>query len=129
MIYFIRAGARGPIKIGFATDVAARMAALQTASPAPLKLVGAIPGGLKLEKQLHAELAEARLSGEWFSPTVDVRRWAQLARVIDGRHPEEIDPTTLREDARKAFSRLRLLPEGPRASSRRAVDPMGDEKG
>lgn len=33
MIYFIRAGGAGPIKIGVTTNVAKRMASLQTASP------------------------------------------------------------------------------------------------
>ena len=129
MIYFIRAGSRGPIKIGFASDVAARMASLQTASPVPLVLIGAIPGGLKLEKQIHAEVAEARLTGEWFKPTVDVRRWAQLARVIDGRHPEEVDAVALREDVRKQFRHLKLLPEGQMGRSPRRVNRSEAEKG
>lgn len=126
-VYFIRAGARGPIKIGLAVDVGQRMRSLQTASPTLLELIGAIPGGLKLEKAIHRRLAEFRLHGEWFKPTLEVRQWAQLARIIDGRHPEEIDLETLHDDARQAFKRLRLLPEGQDLKSRRDLYPGVDK--
>ncbi len=51
----------------------------------------------------------------------------KLARVIDGRHPEEVDAASLVDDARKAFRRLRLLPEGQMGSSRRGTFPQGEQ--
>ena len=45
MIYFIQAGEHGPVKIGVAQNPSARLAALQTGSPTPLRLMA----------QLHAE--------------------------------------------------------------------------
>lgn len=68
-VYFIQR-ADGPVKIGCAVDVFQRMAALQTASPEPLRLIGVIPlGGYSMERYLHQALAQDRLKGEWFAPT------------------------------------------------------------
>lgn len=45
-----------------------RLRSCQTGSPEPLHLVGAFaPGTHPGEKAIHAELAEARVHGEWFS--------------------------------------------------------------
>jgi hypothetical protein len=59
----------GPIKIGIAGDVAARMAQLQTGSPFELYLMGYVPGGKKLERELHQKYAHLHLRGEWFRST------------------------------------------------------------
>lgn len=60
----------GPIKIGCATDVRARIALLQTGCPYPLWLMGYVHGGRDLEQQLHRKYADRRMRGEWF-------RWAE----------------------------------------------------
>lgn len=68
-VYFIQR-TDGPVKIGCAVDVFQRMAALQTASPEPLRLIGVIIlGGYSMERYLHQALAQYRLHGEWFAPT------------------------------------------------------------
>jgi len=126
-VYFIRAGSHGPIKIGLAAHVGRRMRTLQTASPMELELIGAIPGGLKLEKAIHRRLEHFRLHGEWFRPTPEVRQWAQLAHVIDGRHPEEVDMDTLNQDLYKALKRRRLLSGRQNLKSRRDLLPTGDK--
>lgn len=60
----------GPVKIGAAVDVFQRMAALQTASPEPLRLIGVIIlGGYRMERYLHGLLADDRIGGEWYAPT------------------------------------------------------------
>lgn len=69
-VYFIQQGNSGPIKIGRAVDVVARIQALQTASPEPLTLLGVvIYGGPRMEARLHRMFAADRLLGEWFAPT------------------------------------------------------------
>lgn len=74
-VYFLR-GPKGRIKIGTTTDVASRIAALQSACPEPLELVAAIPGGHRLERALHRAFAHSRITGEWFA------RSAPLAELI-----------------------------------------------
>lgn len=64
----------GPIKIGCASDPVARLAQLQTASPYPLSLIGYVPGGEKLERELHQKYAHLRLRGEWFDCTVELEQ-------------------------------------------------------
>lgn len=68
LIYFIQAGALGPIKIGITTDLTARLAALQTASPSRLYVRHTMPGSLPHEREIHARFAHCRGRGEWFKP-------------------------------------------------------------
>lgn len=72
MIYFLRAGNGGPIKIGYAADVEKRIAGLQTASHEPLELMGMVEGSPSYEKEIHQRLAAYRLRGEWFRPRDEV---------------------------------------------------------
>lgn len=70
-IYFILNEDSRAIKIGRAKDLVNRMKALQTSSPAQLKLIKAVQvTGLKeaqlLEQSLHRQFGEIRLAGEWF---------------------------------------------------------------
>lgn len=70
-IYFILNEDSNAIKIGRAKDLAKRMNALQTSSPAKLRLIKAVQveGGREaheLEQSLHKKFSEIRLAGEWF---------------------------------------------------------------
>ncbi|NJM47628.1 MAG: GIY-YIG nuclease family protein [Alkalinema sp. RU_4_3] len=70
-IYFILNEDSDAIKIGRAKDLAKRMNALQTSSPAKLKLIKSVQvEGVKeaheLEQSLHRQFHEIRLAGEWF---------------------------------------------------------------
>jgi hypothetical protein len=68
IVYFVRAGADGPIKIGFTSrDVAERISGLQTGCPWPIKLIGTISGSRADEGRLHEIFAAYRGDGEWFS--------------------------------------------------------------
>ncbi len=68
MLYAIQVGEGGPIKIGFSDDPAARLCQIQTGNPQQCILLGTIDGGLEREADIHAELAEFRVRGEWFLP-------------------------------------------------------------
>lgn len=73
-VYFARAGA-GPIKIGFAQDAPARIAALQTANAERLTLLGQVPAGSSFEKALQRRFEADRIRGEWwFRPSADLCR-------------------------------------------------------
>lgn len=65
-VYFIRCGEF--VKIGYAADVAARLATLQTGTPHELEIMHVTPGGVAEEGRLHALFAEERVrpGGEWF---------------------------------------------------------------
>lgn len=67
-LYFIQRGDKhGPVKIGRAKDPRKRLAAMQTGSPEPLRIIAASPGAARLEKPLHHLLREHRVSGEWYT--------------------------------------------------------------
>ena len=63
-VYFVKAGRF--VKIGFSTNVAKRLAALQTSQPHKLRLLAVVEGDLSTESALHARFAELRHQGEWF---------------------------------------------------------------
>ena len=72
-VYFIQSIAGGPIKIGYASDVAARIDQLQTGSPTPLRLLAVIPGaGSSVETALHRRFVALRAHGEWFHPVAEL---------------------------------------------------------
>lgn len=72
MVYFIRAGADGPIKIGIARDPAGRLATLQTGHHDTLSIVAITAGGSAQEAAYHAAYRAHRLRGEWFDPHPDI---------------------------------------------------------
>ncbi len=72
-VYFIAPVDGGRIKIGIASNVAARLANLQTGSPVPLRVIGIIRGvALAVEAELHVRFASCRCHGEWFEPTPEL---------------------------------------------------------
>lgn len=80
--YFIQMGKRGPIKIGTAFDVYARLTSLQTSSPSKLRIVGYVEKNV--EKHLHEMFASHRIRGEWFRPHREIVRYIKkYARQTD----------------------------------------------
>lgn len=67
-VYFIQASDSGYIKIGWSTDVAARVESLQMGFPEKLQLLLAFKGTRAMEKQLHEKFVSYRVRGEWFRP-------------------------------------------------------------
>lgn len=64
-VYFV-SYQNGPIKIGKAKNISARMSGLQTGSPHKLELMGVMKGREGLERSLHYKFSDLRMSGEWF---------------------------------------------------------------
>ena len=71
-IYFILDRTANAIKIGYSTNVAARLTDLQTSSSTKLELLGSKPGTRQSEFQLHYRFRHSRLSGEWFTVTPEL---------------------------------------------------------
>lgn len=82
-VYFIRVDSPGgEIKIGYASSVKARLTSLQTGSPYRMEIVGVVAeGGEELERELHAQFAHLRMSGEWFRPGAEL--WAYIESLED----------------------------------------------
>lgn len=72
VVYFLQRGEDGPIKIGVSLNLKRRISELQTTSSEPLRLLGTVRGGYDLESNLHYELDEHRVHGEWFKPSAQV---------------------------------------------------------
>lgn len=66
-VYFIRAGAFGDVKIGFAANPLARLRQLQTSQPVKLRIIRVVEGDRTTEGALHQRFAAHRTVGEWFS--------------------------------------------------------------
>lgn len=66
VVYFIQSAITGSVKIGWTTDLAARLAGLQTGHDGALFVVRQIQGGRATERWLHRRFASLRLRGEWF---------------------------------------------------------------
>lgn len=68
MIYFIQAGERGPIKIGYTShDLAGRFIKMQTDNYQQLTVLGVIPDGtFSEENELHRIFVSECIRGEWF---------------------------------------------------------------
>lgn len=64
-VYFIGDGA-GHVKIGFTTNVGARLVELQTGNAFPLRVLATFQGSCEIEHALHARFAEHRVRNEWF---------------------------------------------------------------
>jgi len=76
-VYFVQA-APGPIKIGVARVVSARVAELQTASPYALRVLLVIPGDQTLEHAFHSAVHHARMRSEWFHPAPELLKLVEL---------------------------------------------------
>lgn len=63
----------GPYKIGISSNVRARLAALQTGYPVPIKIhLSATSVDARTdESKLHQALAASRINGEWFSVAIN----------------------------------------------------------
>lgn len=88
-VYFVQAGEGGPIKIGVAVDISARIAALQTAHWAPLRVLAEMPGGEDQETELHGRFANLSIRGEWFHPGADLM--ALIRSVASGETYRQLD--------------------------------------
>lgn len=66
VVYFIRHGDDGPIKVGVAKDATKRRALLQCGNPVELHLLRTVPGDDRLERFLHHRLEAWKVRGEWF---------------------------------------------------------------
>jgi hypothetical protein len=102
LVYFIQSTNGGPVKIGYVSSAGclqSRVAALQTGSPYPLKVLRAIPGDRIVEAELHARFAGCRVSGEWFLPA------PELSAYLTGAICNRREPRAIERMVRQAYDR------------------------
>lgn len=100
MLYLFLAEEVGRVKIGFTSklDFKARLQATRTHCPCEVRVLAVSRGGRNREAALHARFASARVRGEWFTLTADLRhyittskRWHLLADgfllAVEDREP------------------------------------------
>lgn len=89
-VYFIQADS-GLVKVGVAENPQARLAQLQTGSPARLRLIGFVPEvGAQGERALHVRFAAAHAHGEWFHPVPELMDYVRSMNQ-DPTRDEEAD--------------------------------------
>jgi hypothetical protein len=69
-LYFLQATRSGLVKIGRATSYRARLSAIRSQSPEPIRVLGIVETAdpVRLEAQMHQRFARLRAHGEWFRP-------------------------------------------------------------
>lgn len=85
VVYFLQCAETGRIKIGATDDLTTRVAAINSASCAPARLIAVVSGGKEVEGYLHARFAEDRVNGEWFRQSPELIEIASAACY--GRFP------------------------------------------
>lgn len=86
-IYFV-GGRRGPIKIGYSTDVRKRLAKLRVGSSQRLSLMAKAPGTMEEERRMHRQFSHLRIRGEWFRRDPEII--AEIARIKQTNGSHEI---------------------------------------
>ena len=81
VVYFIRAGKDGPVKVGWSSDLKSRFRNIAQGLPDIAVLEVTIPGGRKLEKRIHWALHQSHRRLEWFNPTDEVRGLIIIAKA------------------------------------------------
>lgn len=99
VVYFLQAGDAGPVKIGTATGLAARVRGLQTAHFDELWIIGWEPGGRATERRYHERFVAHRMRREWFRPHESVLECASaLAAKAGATAPPPAWPSFPRPD-------------------------------
>lgn len=89
-VYFVQAGASGPIKIGYSQNTQGRLASLQTGNHEPLTVLASFEhaDAKRIESMLHDKFSEHRIDGEWFRPSHEIialiDAWKQVQSEVDG---------------------------------------------
>ena len=104
MIYFIQEEGGGPVKIGYAVDVAERVERLQTGNPRRLIVVASCEGDQLLEAAFHRTFMLSAVRSEWFA---DDKIVLLAVRWISGGCPSE----TVLKRAAAFYKKLRLRRE------------------
>src|SRR5690606_30783108 len=103
-VYFLKHKGLSPIKIGMtnSNNVNTRISDYKTASPYGIDLIGVIrtPHPSIVERNIHEELNEFRLNGEWFDISLET------ANNIILKNKVNVNPMQLNKDEYRANDEL-----------------------
>jgi len=128
-VYLIHNG-RGHMKIGWTTDLPARLTALQIGSADTLEVLRVLDGGQKTEKWLHKHYSQNQIRGEWF------RSCPSMLTITPPDELPNLKRTTVRRDVRltareKARQNMRMASAAgcsPCESLHMILSGLGDEE-
>ena len=83
MVYFIQAGANGPIKIGASTVPQIHLDRLQQGNHEELKIVAEIPGERSLGMKVREDLKAFERERQWFNPTDEVLGYIERMQLVE----------------------------------------------
>lgn len=84
-VYYIRSEDSGRVKIGWSSNVPARLKSLQRASASRLTLLYSEPGTGRDEANLHERFRAHRVHGEWFEPSADLLAHIKQRKALPPR--------------------------------------------
>lgn len=79
-VYFLQMGANGPVKIGYSTNLKARITAISQGLPYYPTLLLTLDGGRELELRLHRALHRSHIRLEWFKPSRELFALVAIAK-------------------------------------------------
>lgn len=79
--FFQEIGGEGLIKIGVSWNPKKRRREVELARGRRIQMLCLLRGGARLERQLHAELGDFRVSGEWFLPSEKVMKYVRSSQA------------------------------------------------
>lgn len=87
-VYFVHAPTSDLIKVGIASNMQQRLAALQCGSPEKLVLLGVLPDAdaKQAERELHGILRPHRAHGEWFRAHPSLMRFIEKHAISPDDH-------------------------------------------
>ena len=102
IIYFILDTYSNAVKIGYTTikGLRRRLQTLQTGTPYELRLLGAVWGDKKIEKQLHEKFHYSHIRGEWFHYTKELEEF--IAECWDFSIVESLEKKLLKKITNKS---------------------------
>ncbi len=92
-----------PVKVGHTSNVKRRIDSFRGQNPHPIRLVAIIMGGKKTEAELKELLSEDRISGEWFRPTIGLKKYLE-DKLTSGDILESCEVTN-------AFCEAQIIPK------------------
>ena len=110
-VYFIVADEVGRVKIGTSVDAARRLKTIASMSPVPLRLAAVTNGHEGHEAKLHERFASARLHGEWFVLTPEIKG---MIEALEAESTAEIE----RASAARKRARLAQLKQSAKRARR-----------
>lgn len=88
VVYFVLDREMMLMKVGYTTNVMARLQALQSGNGRKLDLIGTLRGGRDEESFLHRAMSALRVRGEWHAVTDDIVQ--AIRTVCDAEERDEL---------------------------------------